>query len=192
MSFNGYVHIFSPFFAESRSSVFGINLSSMRDRVRRKHRLPTREPKVSRIWSRQTRSCTNTSTWSARYHCHRRSRRGGGYATPYLAAEVQYRRVVWVIRVQRLWPGTRHRRRSAIEARAAQHYGRVGHLLLFHQLPQSGGVLHRQPPAAVRYRMAKIALLVGAVDSVAGLDEEDRRGHRRVVPFMPRARGLEG
>src|SRR5262245_65530505 len=77
-------------------------------------------------------------------------------------------------------PGARHRRWPGIADRAAYHDGGVGHLLLLHQIPQRGGVLHRQPHAAMRHCTTKIALLVSAVDSVSRLSEEDRIGHRRV------------
>src|SRR5665647_3624579 len=95
-----------------------------------------------------------------------------------------WRTVAWIICVQRHRPGARHRRRRGIADRAAQYHGGVDHLLSFYQLPQRGGVLHRQPNATVRHGTAEIAQLEGAMDGVAGLGEENRVGNRRIVPFL--------
>src|SRR5262249_16002307 len=42
----------------------------------------------------------------------------------------------------------------------------VVHLLPLHQLPQRGGVLHRQPNTTVRHRAAEMTLLIGTVHGV--------------------------
>src|ERR1035437_919557 len=98
---------------------------------------------------------------------------------------LRWRRTVpWVICGQRHRLGARHRRRPGIGDSAAQHHGRAGHLFPRHQFPQRGSVLHRQPNAAVRHRMSEIALLVGAMHGVAGLCEENRIRHRRIVPLL--------
>src|SRR5262249_60755176 len=86
--------------------------------------------------------------------------------------------------VSGILPRPDRRRFACIGSSPGQHDGGVGHPLSFHQVPECCGILARWPNAAVRHRTAETPLLVGAMNSVAILSEEDRIRHRRIVPFL--------
>src|SRR5262249_12289996 len=79
------------------------------------------------------------------------------------------------------------RRRAAGEHRRPPprpHPRGVAEPFRLDQGEQRGGIGRRQPHAAVRRRRPQALHLVGAMDGVADLGEEDRVRHGRIVPFL--------